>query len=89
MGQLGPIGAAVDARLKETDNENRRFVLLTVRAAAVDIYRNLQDFISQDLTTRPEVMQSLATVCGYYESYIFCDADHGDVCEWGCLVYVV
>lgn len=41
VSQLGPIGAAVDARLKDMESEDRRLLLLTLRAAAVDLYRKL------------------------------------------------
>ena len=39
VGQLGPIGAAVEAALTSTENETRRVKLLELREAAVAMYR--------------------------------------------------
>ena len=64
MGQLGPIGAAVDAQLASTDDEARRCLLLATREAAVTMYRSLQDLIQQETGVRPAVVTNITAVRG-------------------------
>ncbi|GAX80288.1 hypothetical protein CEUSTIGMA_g7726.t1 [Chlamydomonas eustigma] len=62
VGQLGPIGAAVDAQLASTQEEERRVLLLEVREAAVNMYRKLQELISLDTAVRPAVLKDMSSM---------------------------
>ena len=61
VGQLGPIGAAVDARLSDVEDQEHRVLLLELREAAVDFHRRLQQLLA-DSEMKTASLQGLASI---------------------------
>ena len=61
VGQLGPIGAAVDSRLSAIEDQSHRVLLLEMREAAVDLYRRLQQLLG-DSEMKLAALQGLVAI---------------------------